>query len=68
MLFFFNLVPFSTLTVLMMVLYLNCPNALYSPPDNERDLDEVDSASFLAGNDGMDEEEGPGKKCSIHHL
>jgi len=51
-----------------MVLYLNCPNALYSPPDDERDLDEVDSASFLAGNDGMDEDEGPGKKCSIHHL
>jgi hypothetical protein len=57
-------VPFSTLALLTMVLYLDFPNALYSPPDDERDLDEVDSASFLAGNDGMDEEEGPGHKCS----
>jgi hypothetical protein len=67
MIFFYNLVPFSTVTVLTMALYLDYPNALYNPPDNERDLDEVHSVSSLADNDGMDEQEGPGDKCSIPH-
>jgi hypothetical protein len=67
MIFFYNLVPFSTLTVLTMVLYLDYPNALYSRPDDERDLDEVDSLSFLADNVCMDEQGGHDDKCSIPH-
>jgi len=67
MFFFYNLVPFSTLTVLMMVLYLDYPNGLYSRPDDERDLYESRSVSFLAENDCMDEQGGHGDKCSIPH-
>jgi hypothetical protein len=68
MIFFYNiLVPFSTLTVLTMVLYLDYPNALCSQADDERDLDEVHSVSFLADSDGMDEQGGHGDKCSIPH-
>ena len=51
----------------MMVLYLDYPNGLYSRPDDERDLDESRSVSFLAENDCMDEQGGHGDKCSIPH-
>jgi hypothetical protein len=34
----------------------------------ETSMESTASASFLAGNDGMNEEEGHGKKCSIYHL
>jgi hypothetical protein len=57
MIFFHSLVPFSTLTVLTMVPFLDYPNSLYSPADDGRDFDEVDSVSFLAVYDGMDEQE-----------
>ena len=67
MIFIDNLVPFRTLAVLTMVLYLDYPNALYSRPYDERDLDEVHSVSFLADNDCMDEQGGHGDKCSIPH-
>jgi hypothetical protein len=65
MIFFHNLVPFSTIAILMMVLFLDYPNALYIPADNERDFDKVHSVSFLADNDGMDEQGSHGNKCSI---
>jgi hypothetical protein len=60
-----NLVLLSTLAVLTMVLFLDCPNALYSPAHDDLDLDEAHSVSFLSDNDGMDEQGGHGDKCSI---
>lgn len=63
MILFNNLVPFSTFAVLTIVLLLPSPNARYSPPDDDIDLDGVHSVSFLADNDCMDEQGGYGDKC-----
>jgi hypothetical protein len=65
MISFNNFVPFSTFAVLTMVLFLDFPNALYSTPDDDIDLDEIHTVSFLADNDGMDEQGGHGNMCSI---